>query len=155
VARGDGGCLLHRGLAIGGRTAGVLDAASAGDAPIPMLETDVRLDWHDKETAVLSLVGEHDIGTVDLVHTVSRRAAKHARYFILDLSETTFIDSAMIAELVRLERACRKAGTHFQVVLGDDSNTWRVLDVAGLNNLFKPHSSMEAAVAALADEDRN
>ena len=115
-----------------------------------MLETDVRLDWLDDKTAVLGLVGEHDVGTVDVVRSVSRQSLEKADYFILDLTETTFIDSAMIAELVRLERACRKAGTHFQVVLGDDSNTWRVLDIAGITHLFKPQSSIQQAVAAIS-----
>ena len=115
-----------------------------------MVETNVRLDWLDDETAVLGLVGEHDVGTVDVMRSVSRRSLEKAHYFILDLTETTFIDSAMIAALVRLERACRKAGTHFQVVLGDDSNTWRVLDIAGITQLFKPHSSIHQAVAAIS-----
>lgn len=120
-----------------------------------MVETDVRLDWLDDETAVLGLVGEQDVGAVDVMRSISRRSLEKAHYFILDLTETTFIDTAMIAEFVRLERACRKAGTHFQVVLGDDSNTWRVLDIAGITHMFKPHSSVHQAIAAISSRKQH
>ena len=115
-----------------------------------MTESDIRVSRPNTSTAVVALIGDHDVTVVELFRAVTERALADTRHLILDVSETTFIDTMMLNAVVKLEQRCRKDGVRFQVAVGDISNTWRVLEITGLTGMFDCVPSVAQALASLS-----
>lgn len=113
-----------------------------------MTESDIRISRPDASTAVVALIGDHDVTVVELFRAVTERALADTSHLILDVSETTFIDTLMLNAVVRLARRCRNDRVKFQVAVGDTSNTWRVLEITGLTGLFDCVPSVAQALAS-------
>jgi anti-anti-sigma factor len=147
---------LRRLSVLAGRCCARLSGSRWGNTVLPeMVETEVTLTLIDEQTWVLGLVGEHDLTTVKTMEALTNASLEDAHCLIVDLSETTFIDTAMVSALVRLERRCRDRGIHFRVVLGETSNTWRVLEITGLTRMFDPLTSVAQAIASIPRRDRD
>jgi anti-sigma B factor antagonist len=80
--------------------------------------------------AVLALVADPDVGAI-----------------IVDLSETTFLDSSGIGELVRSQRLATEAGTRLQVT-GARNRVAAVLELTGLVDLLAGRPSTAAGGTA-------
>ena len=96
----------------------------------------VRLD-NSEEIACLFVTGELDLATAHHLAasvSVALTAGDHAG-LIIDLSQTTFCDSAGLQVLVGAERACRERGTGL-VLRGADDRFRNIIKVAGLGGHF-------------------
>ncbi len=116
-----------------------------------MTESDIRVSRPNASTAVVALIGDHDVSVVGLFRAVTESALVDTGHLILDVTETTFIDTLMLNAVVKLQQRCRKDGVRFQVAVGDTSNTWRVLEITGLKGMFDCVPSVAQALARLSN----
>lgn len=99
--------------------------------------------------AVVVLVGEHDMATTPMV---SRRAQELACEpdvlgLVVDLAETTYLDSSVLNLLVRLRRERGREGQPLAVHVPPDSRPWRILRLAGLLDVLPLAETREGAIA--------
>jgi anti-sigma B factor antagonist len=69
-----------------------------------------------------------------------------ARYVVVDLSLTTFIDSTALGVLLRGVERLRETGGRLAVVC-PDANIRKVFEVTGLHRVFELHDSRVEALA--------
>jgi anti-sigma B factor antagonist len=63
---------------------------------------------------------------------------------VLDLSEVTFLDSTGLGVLITGLKRCRSAGGNLVLVTAQP-NVLKVLEITGLNDVFKVHDTVEGA----------
>jgi anti-anti-sigma factor len=86
----------------------------------------------DGETPVLLLIGEFDLGNRELLHEeFAKLQDGRCRHVVLDMSETSFIDSTTLGALVRAHHD----GLRF-TLRGATGAPRRALEVVGLDGLF-------------------
>jgi anti-sigma B factor antagonist len=102
-------------------------------AVVPDLVLDVR---QDGGTAVLRLQGDLDVSTAPELAELCRSVhARGATEVVIDLTETTFLDSAGLRALVGAQRLFGGDGAN--VRLSHPSETViRLLDITGLTDYF-------------------
>ena len=83
-------------------------ASLRGETPSEALQTTLtRCD--DRGTWLVALHGEHDLAAVQLLEQQTRHLWPYCSIAVIDLSEVTFIDSSLIAWLLRVEHALEEA----------------------------------------------
>jgi anti-anti-sigma factor len=101
---------------------------------------------------VLTLRGEHDLSTAT---DVSRRidlALESAPGLAIDLSETTFMDSAVLRVLITAQERANERGAGFAIAVADSSGhgVHRLLTLTGLDAKLSTQPSRADAIAAAA-----
>ena len=87
---------------------------------------------------VIWLVGEQDAATVPLLaQALERAAGTDAADIVIDLSETTFIDAAIVGELVRSQRLLRQRSRNLSL-RAVSGFTRRVLEICDVTSLLDP-----------------
>ena len=94
----------------------------------------------------VDLRGEHDLSTAARVADALEELPATSRV-IVDLSEATFIDCAIIRLLVERADQGRPAGGTLAVVVGRDTAPRRVIDMIGLDHMLPVHDTLPAALA--------
>jgi anti-anti-sigma factor len=103
--------------------------AGDGDAE-PALRVDVVWEF---DAVRVCPVGEIDVGTIEELRARMNEAmAATGRRVILDLRETTFLDSAMLHLVVEANTRASSDGTLFVIIRGPRP-TRRTFDIAGLS----------------------
>ena len=100
---------------------------------------------------VLELEGEFDLDNVPEIDRFLRRTLGplyHQEHLVVDLADTTFIDSSFVAFLVRLAAAQRAKGRELLLVR-PRGQVRRVFGIVGLPNMVPVFDSVEAAVDSL------
>lgn len=102
----------------------------------------------DSGITVIGLEGPIDVSQAMELRDLlgSRLAAGGA--LLLDLSETTLIDSSGIGVLVTAHRRAEEAGGRFALA-GASANVGRVFELTRTNKLLEIHPSVEEGRAAL------
>jgi anti-anti-sigma factor len=117
------------------------------------LQGTVDLEHPVPGLAVVSLRGEHDLSTVPELAGALERAAAHSNV-VVDFSECGFIDSSVIAVLIRSARTVRARGEQLLAVIPPESrNVARVAHMVHLSELVPVHSSRDDALARLGGTD--
>jgi anti-sigma B factor antagonist len=99
---------------------------------------------------VLAMFGEHDLSTApDLrarLHELGESSA-----IIIDLDETTFVDSSILGVLVGGLRRARERDVAFGLVLGEKAHPAirRIFELTGLHEVFPIFASRAEAQAGL------
>lgn len=103
--------------------------------------------------AVVALTGEVDLYTApDLKQELVRLVDGGARQVVVDLSDTSFIDSTTLGVLISGVKRLRPDGGRLELVV-TDRNIAKVFEITGLDRVFSIHPDRRAALAALgADE---
>lgn len=84
----------------------------------------------------VAVSGELDLAGVDALQGALDRAVEEAsEILVVDLSETTFIDSTGLQALIRCERRASAAGLGL-VLIGARPQVRRVFELAGLDTRF-------------------
>ena len=95
--------------------------------------------------------GEVDASNADEISRRIRDAvSNHALGLIVDLSHTTYIDSAGIRLLFDLAGRLERRGLELHLVIVDESEVADVLDLVNLDAVATRHGNLAAASAALA-----
>jgi anti-sigma B factor antagonist len=107
----------------------------------------VRTEALGEGIYVVSLAGEHDLYTAPKVQEELRSVlAAGARTIVVDLTETTFVDSTMLHVLLSARNELRNRGR--LVLVTDDATVKRVFEITGIDRLFDFYRSRRAAEAA-------
>jgi anti-anti-sigma factor len=94
----------------------------------------------DGYEAVVSLCGEHDLGTSGAIRAA---LAPIAGDVLVDLSECEFIDSSVISELLEKYEDLRREGRRLDLLIPPGrTSIRRIVDVVGLASLLTVHDSM-------------
>ena len=74
--------------------------------------------------------------------------AKGAKHVVVDLSETTFIDSTTLGVLVGGVKRLRTNDGQLSLICSD-RNITKIFEITGLDRVFTIHSTRDEAVSAL------
>ena len=115
-----------------------------------MTEERFPISWYG-QTAVVGLPGEIDLtiadGAREALLTVLDQGA---RGLVVDMTSTTFCDSAGITALVRATRRAAENGAMMRLA-ATAQPVLRVLSLVGIDQLVDVYPSVEAARASLPD----
>jgi anti-sigma B factor antagonist len=121
------------------------DASPAGGPPPPGT---VAIGHHSPGISVVTLRGEHDLSTEPLLARALEDAAAHCDV-VVDLSECTFIDSTVIASLIRGASAAGARDERFALVIPPGQRqVARVARMIRLGEFVAVHESQDAALAS-------
>src|SRR3954463_16134322 len=99
--------------------------------------------------AVVTMHGEHDLSTIPLLQPAFEQATAHSNVLV-DLSDCAFIDSTVIALLVRAPRAVQERGEQLALVIPPEQrHVSRAAAMTGLTEFFGVYSSRDTALARL------
>ena len=103
----------------------------------------------DDERHVVAVRGEIDLFTAPELKTAVVNAIESGRTrLVVDLSETTFLDSTALGVLIgALKRLRSRDGV--MTLVNRDANIAKTFEITGLDQIFTIAETREAAVAAL------
>lgn len=99
--------------------------------------------------AVARLVGEHDILSSDRLATVLRGLLEEGRSVVVDLGETSFLDSGGVRALFAAARAAAAHEQRLVLQVAPGDTVHRVLEVSGLTATL-PSARTRAEALTLA-----
>ena len=105
----------------------------------------------DADTHVVAVAGEIDLFTApEFKQRVSAPIDEGRTHVIVDLTETTFIDSSSLGVLIGAHRRLRRLEGRLVIVCSNDAiiKTFRI---TGLDGVFKLVDSVEAALRGSAE----
>jgi anti-sigma B factor antagonist len=115
-----------------------------------MIHPDDQLRW-EGERAVVRLPAEIDLTNADEVsHTLREAVARGAPVLIIDMSATTFCDSAGVQAIIDVhnlvEDRNQTAANHTRLLLVATAVS-RIIKLTGIDQLMPVYSTLEAALA--------
>jgi anti-anti-sigma factor len=100
---------------------------------------------------VVELEDEHDLSTADHVEAAIHRVPRSGSTLVLDLSGATFIDSTVLAAILRAQDAADLNGQDgFVVVAPQGSQPRRLLDLVAVGDRVQIRDSRPRAIAMLS-----
>ena len=106
----------------------------------------ITVERVDGESVVVA-TGEQDLSTVDDLERALAEACEHGGSVIVDLSESTFIDSSIAGSLLRYARDAALA----TVVAPPGAEPRRLLDLLGFSKVTPVAASLDDALRALRE----
>jgi anti-anti-sigma factor len=104
-----------------------------------------------ENTWILGLRGEHDLATCQTLEAELEAVFAHGTKVVIDLNDSTFIDSSIIGCIYRgYEAAHEKAEDALVVVAPPGSMPRRLLATVKLDTVIPTYDDMDAALNALA-----
>jgi anti-sigma B factor antagonist len=114
-----------------------------------MLDTRVSVSRFGTDSFVVAAGGELDLHTSErLRDTLADVLELGGRRILVDLTGTSFMDSAGLGVLVGAAKALRSTGGQM-VLVADDPRVTRVIEITGLEQVFRLASSLPEAVQEL------
>jgi anti-sigma B factor antagonist len=116
-----------------------------------MAPISVTLARQDPPAAVVALVGEHDAYSSGRLENEIGVLLEEGRGIVIDLSDTSFIDSTTLSVLLGARRRAEQASLGFVLLLPDAQYTQvhHILDLTGLGSSFATFANSEKALAAV------
>lgn len=106
----------------------------------------IDIEIHSVHAAIVTLNGEHDLGTKAEV-MLALRAASVCPHVIVDLSGCTFADSSVIGSIMQASRRAEEADGSLGLVSPAGGRAIRrTLSLMGIDSLVHVHGSREAAI---------
>ena len=110
---------------------------------------DIKTEQIGGDAYVISLAGEVDLYTApEFKQELFAAIAQGAKQVIVDLSETTFIDSTTLGVLVSGQKPLRLNGGQLSLVCSHPTIT-KILTITGLDRVFKIYPNRVQAVEHL------
>ncbi len=102
---------------------------------------------------VVKLSGEIDLSNVDsLLNGISEAVPNSALGVVLDISEVTYIDSSGIRLLFDLDRRVRTRHQRLGLVVPDDAQIFRILQMTGVTGEIQIYDTAEQGARKLAQD---
>lgn len=115
---------------------------------------DLKTEQIDGETYVISLAGEVDLYTApELKQQLLEVIEEGAGAVVVDLSDTTFIDSTTLGVLVGAVKRLRTTDGRLSLVCSD-RNISKVFEITGLDRVFEIYPTREGALAGIGVAER-
>jgi anti-anti-sigma factor len=97
---------------------------------------------------LVTLAGDHDLSTADDLREKLRTIFQTGATVVLDLSDTTFIDSSTLAVLMDADAFAQEHGCdRFGIVIARESAPDRLFQLAGVHRVFTTFDSVDEAFA--------
>ena len=104
------------------------------------------------ELALVSVSGELDLSTSECLEArIEEAGAVGTGAVVVDLSETSFIDSTALSVLVRETKRLEGRG-HVLAVVTNDPRTRRVVEVTGLGRSLRTYATLQDALDELMSQ---
>jgi len=115
-----------------------------------MAPISVTLAPRDPPAAVVALVGEHDAYSAARLEGELSVLLEEGRNIVVDLRDTDFIDSTMLATLLAARRDAGGANLGFTVILPRRNYTQvnQLLELTGLGSAFAIFDTLDDALVA-------
>jgi len=114
------------------------------------MDFDIATDKPSEDVFVIALSGEVDLYTApEFKQQLIDAVAEGARHVVVDLSETTFIDSTTLGVLVGGVRRLHENDGDLSLVCSD-RNINKIFEITGLDKVFTIASSRDEALARLS-----
>jgi anti-sigma B factor antagonist len=109
----------------------------------------VEVDQSEEDVAIVSLIGEHELYSVLDVERALDNAIQEGRSVVVDLSRAEFLDSSVVAILLRAREEAHVQGASFALVIDDSTgqSVRQLFEITGLATIFRVASSREEALA--------
>jgi anti-sigma B factor antagonist len=112
----------------------------------------IEVDRSEEGVAIIALHGEHELfSAVDVEKRLDEALAEN-RGIVVDLTRTEFLDSSVVAAMLRARDEAERRKLRFALVI-DDGTGWAVrqlLEMTGLTEYFPIVSTREDAVSGAA-----
>jgi anti-anti-sigma factor len=110
----------------------------------------VKVEFASPETAVVALVGEHDLSSRIALRSTLLSAAE-GRNLLVDLGECTFADSAIVSLLLATRRTLEALDRRCELLIPPTAGyVTRLFEITGISDLFRVHTSVGEALASMA-----
>ena len=110
---------------------------------------DIKTEKLKDDAYVISLAGEVDLYTApEFKQQLLEVIGEGATRVVVDLSETTFIDSTTLGVLVGGVKRLRPAGGQLSLVCSD-RNITKIFEITGLDKVFPIHETRSEAVETI------
>jgi len=107
-----------------------------------------------REVALVSASGELDLHTAGCLEARIEEAGSVGRdTVVVDLSETSFIDSTALSVLVHETKRLEGRGQAL-IVVTNDPRTLRIVEVTGLGRTLRTYATLQDVLAELAPGQR-
>lgn len=108
---------------------------------------EIAIDRRDATTAVVAVQGDFDLRSAgDVRNALVQLVEDGARRLVVDLTETTFLDSTALGALVSALKRARANDGDIELACTDRSIV-RVFQITGLDRVFRLHDTLAAAFA--------
>jgi anti-anti-sigma factor len=116
-----------------------------------MAPISVTLARQDPPAAVVALVGEHDAYSSGRLENEIGVLLDEGRGIVIDLTDTSFIDSTTLSVLLGARRRAEQSSLGFVLLLPDAQYTQvhHILDLTGLGSSFATFGNSKDALAAV------
>ena len=108
----------------------------------------VEVDRSESGVAIISLIGEHELYSVLEVERALDRAIHDGRAVVIDMTRTEFLDSSVVAILLRAREEAHVVGTSFALVIDDSTgkSVRQLFEITGLATIFRVAASRAEAL---------
>ena len=111
----------------------------------------IEVESGDDAVAVLTLLGEHDLATADVLRARLATTIKEHSAVVIDLSRSDFIDSSTLNALAYAANHASDVGCPLVLQVGPGDVVRRVLELTGMLDLIPHAESREDALAAVRE----
>jgi anti-anti-sigma factor len=109
----------------------------------------IEVQIHSPTASVVTLRGEHDLSSRPDLALALAAASEH-RNVLVDLSESTFIDSSIISALLLASKRLQERDGALELVIPPAARAMhRVMAVTGVQVILPSHETCEAGIASL------
>jgi anti-sigma B factor antagonist len=109
---------------------------------------DINVEHAEGDVWVIALSGEVDLYTApEFKERLLEAIAQGAKHVVVDLTDTTFIDSTTLGVLVGGVKRLRPEGGQLSIVCSD-RNITKIFEITGLNKVFPMHADRTEALAS-------
>ena len=112
----------------------------------------IEVDRSKPGVAIVALIGEHELYSVSELDGSLEGGLAEGRAIVVDLSRADFIDSSVLAALLRAHEAALQRGVRLALVV-DDNTGWavrQILETTGLSEHFAIASNRDDAISGAA-----
>jgi len=95
---------------------------------------------------VVELLGEHDLATRDKTDTLLTELVDDNDLVVVDVSEASYIDSSILATMVRAHRRAEERGVNLRVQLGSAAIVRKLFEVSDLTSYLEVVRDREQAL---------
>ena len=115
-----------------------------------MAPISVTLAPREPPAAIVALVGEHDAYSSPRLENEFAVLLDEGRSIVVDLRDTTFVDSTTLSVLLGARHKAERASLGFAIVLPEREYTQvhRILDLTGLVSAFATYHRIEDGLSA-------
>jgi anti-sigma B factor antagonist len=115
---------------------------------------DIKTEQLANDGYIIALSGEVDLYTApEFKQQLLEIIGKGGKHVVVDLSDTTFIDSTTLGVLVGGVKRLRPTGGQLSLVCSD-RNITKIFEITGLNKVFPIYDSRAEAVESIAQESQ-